>query len=424
MIGRIENEIDSIIFGAPDLSIGDNLGSGRLFASNQSGGEEWKSPEVARQRCAPGETGTACLTPRDNTELHEQIGYSSPLVFKNRVYIGVADHGDNPIQQGRVVSVNLDNGAIDTGFNFEGSSTRGGGVWTSAAGGLEGDGIYITTGNTNCSINGMFPECSTEPPDNHGLSMIRLNRTTGAIDWKFQPVPFELDEDPDWATGVALARTRCGDVVASTMKDGWTYAANAAGGSGISASIRWQFPAVGFPFTDDTYTHGDSRYLFPGAVWRDIFFTTTGGHEVVKDVNTGFNRIHALDLCGSPADPVRWVAQVPGVSASGYALGPVSVTNGIVFVGTRDGRLVAFADPSVWPSVNQICANPEFDVASCAASGYAVKTAPTLLLNLDLDPDNNLGVLGEPVIANGRVYVATWSFDDGGDVYVLEPGEE
>ena len=421
-IGRVENEVDAIIFGAPDQSIGTNLGSGRLFALNQSGVEVWLSPEIARQRCAPGETGVNCLTARDNNELHEQIGYSSPLVLRNRVYIGVADHGDNPIQQGRLVSVDLDLGTIDGAFNFEGSSTRGGGVWTSAAGGLRGDGVYITTGNTNCALNGGFPECSTEPPNNHGLSFLRLNRSSGAIDWKLQPVPFDLDGDPDWASGASLARTACGDIAVSTMKDGWTYAVNAAAAGG-SASVRWQFPPVSIPFPDDTYDHGDSRYLFPGAVWNDVFFTTTGGYGVLSDVNAGFNRIHALNLCAGSADPVRWVAEVPGVSASGYALGPVSVTHGIVFVGTRGGRLVAFADPSVWPTAKSVCSNPDFDVADCTANGYTVKAAPELLLDIDLDSASSLGVLGEPVIADGRVYIATQSFGSGGTLYMLEPEE-
>lgn len=79
---------DAIIFGAPDQSIGAGLGSGRLFALNASTGAEiWKSPEIA-VLLSDGVT-------------HQQIGYSSPLVFDDRVYIGVADHCDNPIQRER-----------------------------------------------------------------------------------------------------------------------------------------------------------------------------------------------------------------------------------------------------------------------------------------------------------------------------------
>lgn len=96
---------DAVIFGAPDQSApGSGLGEGRLFALNAATGAEiWKSPVIAH------------LTSGDT---HEQIGYSSPLVFNNRIYIGIADHCDSPIQRGKVVAVHLGTGAIDGGFSF------------------------------------------------------------------------------------------------------------------------------------------------------------------------------------------------------------------------------------------------------------------------------------------------------------------
>ena len=92
----------------------------------------------------------ARLTGFASTQFHEQIGYSSPIVFNDRVYVGVADHCDNPIQKGRVVAVHLATGAIDAGFNYCSTgtcadSTRGGGVWSSVA--AWDDSVYVTTGN-------------------------------------------------------------------------------------------------------------------------------------------------------------------------------------------------------------------------------------------------------------------------------------
>ncbi|MGI0025887.1 MAG: PQQ-binding-like beta-propeller repeat protein, partial [Nitrososphaera sp.] len=198
--------VNAVIFGAPDPSIELGLGSGRLFALNtETGAVIWKSDPIASLTGLTGSTA----------ELHEQIGYSSPLVFKGRVYIGVANHCDNPIQRGKVVAVRLNTGVIDGTFSFFGSGPpRGGGVWSSVAG--FDTGVYVTTGNTN--IGG------PEPPDNHGLSLLRLNADTGSIIWKHQPVPFELDGDPDWAAGATVMRSSCGTLVTSTQKDGWTYA--------------------------------------------------------------------------------------------------------------------------------------------------------------------------------------------------------
>jgi glucose dehydrogenase len=117
---------DAVIFAAPDQSIGMHLGDSRLFALDaKTGAEIWKSPVIARL------TG---LTFGSKTEFHENIGYSSPIVFKNHVYVGVADQCDNPIQKGRVVAVKLETGAIAPAFSYCSTgtctdSTRGGGVW-------------------------------------------------------------------------------------------------------------------------------------------------------------------------------------------------------------------------------------------------------------------------------------------------------
>src|SRR5258706_6765176 len=121
---------DAVIFAAPDQSIGTHLGEGRLFALNaKTGAEIWKSPVIARL------TG---LTPGGTSQFHENLGYSSPVVFEKRVYVGVGDHCDSPIQKGRVAAVHLETGAIDTGFTYCstgtcGDTTRGGGVWSPVA---------------------------------------------------------------------------------------------------------------------------------------------------------------------------------------------------------------------------------------------------------------------------------------------------
>jgi len=390
-IATIERK-EMVIFGGPDTSIGNGLGSGRLFALDTvTGAEVWKSPEIARV------TGT---TPSSTSELHEQMGYSSPLVLGNRVYVGIGNHGDNPIQNGRVAAVDLATGNPVAGFAFTATSTRGGGIWSSVAGGLEGDGIYVTTGNTKCWNGG----CQGEPSPNHGLSFLRLNATTGALTWKLQPVPFALDEDPDWSSGPSLMAAACGHLAASTMKDGWSYAVRAAPGPGTAANVLWQFPATGFPFSSgDGTVHGDSRYLVPGAAWSSVFITMDGGEQIVDSTSFGFNRLHALDVCAGRANRVRWIADVPGALAADYQLGPPSVTRGIVYVGTTQGHLIAIADPSVWPSIGSRCSNPAVSNADCVANGFRLVPVPKVLLDLAVGTGM---IRNEPVLAGNRVFLA------------------
>jgi outer membrane protein assembly factor BamB len=409
------NGVDAVIFGAPDVSIGTGLGSGRLFALNaQTGDEIWKSPEIAALR-SDGVT-------------HEQIGYSSPLVFNEHVYIGVGDHGDNPIQRGKVVAVSLSNGQIDNGFGVSGSfySTglpRGGGVWGSVAGWPNG--VYVTTGNSN--IGGPEPS-----PDN-ALSMLRLDPNSGSIIWGWKPVPYDLDGDPDWSATPSIMLSSCGTLALSTEKDGWTWALNTGNGTPGPPSVRWAFPpgpwsTSGFHSGDGT-THGDTRYLRPGAVWDDVYIVQTGGLTVTQDVHEGFQHLYALNACASDAQRVRWIKDVPNsshncaygwppnqvISGCQYSLGPPTVSRGIVYVGTDQGHLVAIGDPTVVPPDGMRCTYPLLPNIICQIFHLPMVPDPHVIkdVNLNAGPINT-----EPaLLRNGRVYVST----DGGQVVMLKP---
>lgn len=396
VIARIGNT-DAIIFGAPDQTVGTTLGEGRLFALNAATGAViWRSEVVARL------TG---LTSGSTSQLHQQIGYSSPVVYASRVFVGVADHCDNPIQKGRIVSVRLSDGTIDPAFTFCstgtcGDSTRGGGVWSGVA--VIGDALYATTGNSRFG--------PTEPSPNHGLSMLRLNSSTGALVWKFQPVPYALDNDPDWSAGPNVMLASCGQLSVSTMKDGWTHAIETGSGT-----RRWTFPTASVPFSSgDGTVHGDSRFMRAGAAWGDVFVTMTGGLTVKTNLSSGYRRLHALNVCASNADRIRWIVDVPNASGNTYSLGVPTVTRGIVYVGTDLGHLVAIADPSVHPAAGWRCSNTDVSTANCVASGYTLVPQPAVLANVTLSGSM---VYNETAIADGRLFAATGS----GNVYMLRP---
>jgi hypothetical protein len=411
-----------VVFGAPDPSLGDMMGSGRLFALDPASGNViWKSPEIA---VVNGLTSSFNNETVAITQRHEQFGYSSPLALGNLIYIGITDHGDDPIQNGRVVAVQADNsGLVFSGFTFAStSSARGGDVWSSVAGGLDKDTIAVTTGN---SANWNGPGSQPEPTVDNALSMLGLNASSGAINWKLRAVPFDLDMDPDWAAGAALLDSRCGHVAASTQKDGWSYAAQSNSSGGGPPKVFWQFPATGIPFTSGS--HDDTRYIKPGAGWNDTYITMDGGHELESmQAGSGFTRLHALDVCAPSSQPVRWIATIPHTIACPpgenpsqsceYQLGPPTVTGGIVFVGTPIGNLIALADPSVYTSALSICSNAEVPSAQCTAQGFAMVPRPIQLLDLPLG--SGFGAIQtEPVIAGGAVYVA----GDGGQVIKLTP---
>jgi outer membrane protein assembly factor BamB len=408
----------AVIFGAPDQSSGLHLGDGHLFALNaDTGALIWESPAVALV------TG---LTDGDTSQKHEQIGYSAPLIFNDHVYIGIGDHGDNPIQQGKVVAVKLSDGSIDSNFSFVATGTRGGGVWGSLA---AWDDVYLTTGNTRCDAVG----CQPEPSPNHGLSMLRLGKDTGKPYWKLQPVPFVLDEDPDWSAGPAVMYAAdCGPAIVSTQKDGWTWAVQAGSGSPAPPpaspgppNVMWAFPPgpwVPGGFTPQDHTvHGDTpRYIRPGATWGDVYIGTMGGWETTTNAYAGLTRLHALNFCETDAKRVRWVKDIPGADPNyngTYPLGPPTVTtDGMVFVGTNQGHIVAIADPQLHPALGNRCEDPGIPSGQCQGAGRRLVPDPWIR-DIALPGSPADGIFGEPVIVNGQVFVATIS----GNVYMLKP---
>jgi outer membrane protein assembly factor BamB len=167
--------------------------------------------------------------------------------------------------------------------------------------------------------------------------------------------------------------------------------------------------------------HGDTGYRQPGAAWGDVFIVKTGGESLVQDgVIAGYSRLHALNACAtSELDRVRWIFDVPNTSGGPYSFGAPTVTGGIVFIGTDQGNLVVFGDPSVVPAAGVRCSNIDYTTETdCIAAGYSMVTIPAVLANVRVpDLSSIAGLRGEPVLANGRVYVSSV----GGHVYMLEP---
>ncbi len=384
-------------------------------------------------------------TPGNLQELHERIAYSAPLVSNNKIYVGIHDTGDSPIQHGRVVAVDVNTGQIDQQFNFVGTGkpgdgTHGGGVWNALA--ADGGGVYFTTGNTRnpwCVYPYSGPNCpppvQPEPSPNHGLSMIRVDKDTGNIIWAFQPVPFVFDGDPDWAAGATVMSTSCGELIASVQKDGWSYAIDAQRGPSCPlAGNGWQFPPTtnGCPFMSPAYVHGDDDYRRPGAAWNDVFIVRTGGENLVADtVAGGYSKLHALNACATrEQDRVRWIADIPNImGSSGHvSYSAATVTGGIVFIGTNEdpidnkGHLVVLGDPSVVSPVGWQCSNsdiaPPLTPQDCTNAGYALVPIPKQLASIPMPDGGSLASMrNEPVLAKGRVFVAT----SAGHVYMVEP---
>src|SRR5262249_42790876 len=153
------------------------LGSARLWALDaNTGALVWKSDVVAHV--------TGCISwfisdpPPHPKGLHERIANSAPLVYSGRVYVGVHDTNDDPVQQGKIMSVYLQNGKLASGFPFVVDGTPhdptcglicGGGIWNSPA--ALGANVIFTTGNV-CGNNTATSTCEPEPNPDYSDSMV------------------------------------------------------------------------------------------------------------------------------------------------------------------------------------------------------------------------------------------------------------
>jgi outer membrane protein assembly factor BamB len=390
---------EAVIFGAPDPASGAHLGDGHLFALDaESGVLLWESPPVAQ------------VTGSGFNDLHEQIGYSAPLVFNDRVYIGIADHCDNPIQNGRVVAVHLNDGTVDSGFNYVSTSSgRGGGVWNTPT---ASEDVFVTTGNT-ASGN------PSQPAVNHGLSLLRLDKASGAVKWQHQPVPYDMDNDPDWSAGAVVMNTSCGRLVTSQQKDGWAWSVDASSGS-----VKWAFPTgpwatSGFHLADGT-VHGDTDYKRPGAAWGDVYVAVVGGLDTVTNLSAGYTQLHALNVCAPENRRIRWLKDVPATGGfTGYPLGPPSVTRGIVYVGTNEGHLIVLADPQVVAAAGWRCSDPSVPLPTCAllgSLGSVIRLVPDPTILKDIALPGATAIFGEPVLVGDHVIIA----DQAGKLFLLD----
>lgn len=431
------NDREVVIFGAPDrcpdpgnrtpASCTGN-GNGYLFAVEaKTGILVWRSDVVAAV------DGFA------SNERHAQIGYSAPLVAHDRVYVGISDHVDNPVQDGQVVAVVLSSGKLDPNFRFhavggvQGCSSNvpgcGGDVWSSAA--FDSDALYVATGNILAPLG--------SAPD-YGHALIKLDVGTGSVvttsPWPYQPSQ-DLGDD-DWAATPSVMDSSCGKLVVSTQKDGFTHAVPADSATGSARG--WVFPA-NTPMTGD----GSPGYASPGAAWGDVYYVVDGGNDLMTNSGAGQKRITALNACTGNRERVRWMFDYPsftkaycidsqGSEKEKCGFGPPSVSNGMVFVVTRDGHLLAIADPAITPGkiTEWRCDDPTLPAALC--TGVAICTPPPrpvcvsigrlvpvprfvdVDLNLDdlidtaTEPNQRISsIVGEPALAHGRVYVAAGS---------------
>ena len=113
--------------------------------------------------------------------------WSSPAVFGNSVYIGVASFGDCPLVQGQLLQLNRVTGALQHAFNVVPNGCTGGGVWGTPTIDAAAGTIYFDTGNAG--------DCGSSEPLAPALIEVHASDLSLVASWSVPPAQQADDSD-------------------------------------------------------------------------------------------------------------------------------------------------------------------------------------------------------------------------------------
>ena len=307
---------------------------GRMYALRESDGQpvwNFNAGNYTDNRCNPaamGVDGTAALSDgklyfgAGNAKLYalnaatgnliwqSQLGnpddayhiYASPVVFDNKIYVGLASHCVNPCVRGKVVCVDANSGNVLWTFFTAPEGSLGGGVWSSCAVDPNRRMIYVGTGNY-CSGN-----------DTHSSTVLALNADSGSLVWSFRRVPPGDKSNFDFGASPVLFDVVGIPALVIGSKNGHCYALHRQTGELLWDTVITDGSSIGGTISSPAAANG--------MVFMGCQVQSTTGKVVGLDARTGGK---------------VWEAETPdGI------IGSTAVSGGAVFIGVADGTVRAY----------------------------------------------------------------------------------
>jgi polyvinyl alcohol dehydrogenase (cytochrome) len=288
--------------------------------------------------------------------------WSSPIVYKGSVYVGMASFGDCPTIQGKLFQMSMVTGAIKHTFDVVPKGCQGGAVWGSPTIDDGTGELYIATGNADpCSTTEIYTSAVVELHASD-LKVVGL--------WRVPPSQWVID--PDFGSTPTLFKAKIGGVsramVGVAHKNGIYYAFLRGD---LSRGPLW---------TAEVAKGGSCPNCGTGSIspsaWDGTQLYVAGGYTTVQGVNcrSGLRALNPAtgafiwERCLSDGPILAAVTVVPGVVAvtggsalllvdatSGETLfifhdtnrgsvfyGAASISHGMLYAANFDGRLYAF----------------------------------------------------------------------------------
>ncbi|MGA9770506.1 MAG: PQQ-binding-like beta-propeller repeat protein [Blastocatellia bacterium] len=229
--------------------------------------------------------------------------FASPVVFDNKIYIGLASHCVNPCVRGELLCLDANNGNILWTFFTAPAGSLGGGVWSSCAVDPNRRTIYVGTGNY----------CSGE--DTYSSTVLALNADTGSLVWSFKKLAPGDTRNFDFGASPILFDTIGIPMLVIGSKDGHCFALHRQTGE-----LLW----------DTVVTDGNSAgggIISSAAVYNGMVF-------MGATVQAATGKLVALDA--------RTGSKVWEVPQANPVIGATAVSGGAVFIGVLDGTVRAY----------------------------------------------------------------------------------
>ena len=252
----------------------------------------------------------------DNSPTGGHYNWSSPLIYANHAYVGIASLCDNPRVQGQLLRVNLGTHRIENVFDVVPDGHVGGTIWQTPVVDPKTNTVFVTTGDGGSG------------PDPYAEAILALDATTLAVKGHWAIPAGQSTHDGDWGTSPVLFTDAAGNaLVAAANKNGFLYAFRR---DDLTAGPVWESRLA---------QAGPCPNCGDGTVSTGIF----DGHRLIwaagktTIAGTAYNgSVRAID----PATgAVRWETPL-----SNWPYGRLAQAHGMTAVSTSDGNLVVVGD--------------------------------------------------------------------------------
>lgn len=273
--------------------------------------------------------------------------WDASAVYNGSVYIGTSSYGDCPLVAGQMFRLNAVTGMIQNTYTIP---CAGGGMWGSPTIDEPNNTIYVATGNGNC---------------NTGFALIELNATNLSLIRSWQVPSAERSGDDDFGAAPSLFQVTINNVVHQLVgvmdKSGIYFAFNRAN---ISAGPAWQKQISSQLAGNHSSSAWNNTTLYIGGAATPINGRSCAGSIRAVNPATGG---YLWQYC-APGQVVGAVTLVPGLVIAGagsslivlnaqsgqqlfryldsarssFFFGAASVSNGVLYIGNKDGQIYAF----------------------------------------------------------------------------------